>query len=68
MEVAILVVDGCVGEGAGVDVAHAELGIPLTVEIVYFEAPFLAVLEFIDYCFKVSAVGAVGSEIFYKLE
>ena len=41
VELSFLVVNSSVGEGGTLNILHAELVIPLTIEIVYFEAPVL---------------------------
>ena len=67
-ECAGLVVDGGVGEGGGADVVHAELGVPLAVEVVDLEAPLPGVLELVEDGLEVAAIGAVGGEVFHEFE
>ena len=68
VEFSFLVVNCGVGEGGASDILHAELVIPLTIEIVYFEAPVLLGFEFVEYVFEVPAVGAVRGKVLYKFE
>ena len=41
VELSFLVVNSSVGEGGTLNILHAELVIPLAIEIIYFEAPVL---------------------------
>lgn len=47
---------------------HAELRIPLTVEVIYFKAPLFFVFENVYDLFKIATVGAMRSEVFYEFE
>lgn len=63
-----LVVDDGVGERGAAYILHAELRIPLTVELIDRKAPLFPVFERIEHGFKVAAVRTVRCEVFHKLE
>lgn len=58
-----LIMDGRVGKRWWTHVVHAELRVPLAIEVIDFETPLFLMFELIEHCLQVAAVGTVGSEI-----
>jgi len=66
--ISLLIIDHSVRKGGTSDIIPAKLRVPLTVQIIYFEAPLLLRLQLIECCFEMATIGAVWCEKFDKFE
>jgi len=66
--ISLLIIDHSVRKRGTSDIIPAKLRVPLTVQIVYFEAPLFLRLQLIECCFEMATIWAVWCEKFDKFE
>lgn len=67
-KLSLLVIDRSIGKRCAPDIFHAKLRVPLAVKIKYLKAPLLLMLQSINDCLQIAAIGAMRSKKLDDLE